>query len=137
MRGYNPARRHEALYHEGVKSRLIAIRSGLGKGAAYLKEKTENEINTLNDIKNPDQLINLIGTWCSILKLDDENAKDYVLYYLREEMWSEERAKRGFPVPSNKELLLTYLDGSVTLMKEAREHLENFNSGYSQIKREN
>jgi len=129
MRGYQPARRHEALYFEGVKSRLISIRAGLGKGVSYLNEKMNNEINTLNDIKSPTQLVGLIGTWCNILKIDDENAKDYVLYYLKEEMWSEEKAKRGFPVPQNKELLLNYLDGSVTLMKEARDHLENFNSG--------
>src|SRR3989344_2875051 len=111
MRGYQPARRHEALYFEGVKSRLISIRAGLGKGVSYLNEKMNNEINTLNDIKSPTQLVGLIGTWCNILKIDDENAK------------------RGFPVPQNKELLLNYLDGSVTLMKEARDHLENFNSG--------
>ncbi len=128
MKGYQPARRHEELYYEGVKNRLIAIRTGLSKGLSYANDKLNNELDTLNTIRTPDQLIDLLERWCKAIKLDDENAKDYILYYLRQEMWNEEKAKRGFPVPQSKELLLNYLEGSVAMMKEAKEHLNNYSA---------
>src|SRR3989338_11624260 len=53
VKDFQPAKRHEELYHIEVRNRLLAIKSGLHKGMVFIDEKTNNEINTMNPIRSP------------------------------------------------------------------------------------
>jgi len=56
-----------------------------------------------------------------------ENKLKDIVGILRYEMWSSDRAKRGFPVPQNKEALFSLLDNTVVKFRESKEHLNNYN----------
>lgn len=158
IKGFRPARRHEQLFAERVYSRAALVKAWIARSIAFLDEKLNNTINTANNIKSTDQLASMMGDWTKVIKfeqnqneqtLPDEARKDVLVYVnpnsvigvsegekvaedilgiLKEEVWSEKRISRGFPVPSNKELLYDYLETAFSKLKEARLNLDNYNS---------
>ncbi len=127
VKDFQPARRHEALYHEEVRGRLISMRSGMRNCLIFLDERSNNTINTLNPIKSVDQLRQMLAEWHQNISADDE--KTYgILKILQVEMWGAERVSRGFPVPRNKEILCGNLGTALTYMNEARSNLDAYAS---------
>ncbi|MBS3152807.1 hypothetical protein J4230_05355 [Candidatus Woesearchaeota archaeon] len=125
MRDFQPARRHEPLYYEQVKERLVSMRSGINKGIIFIDERMNNTINTLNAIKNPDQLRDLISGWTKNIQANDEKVYD-ILKILQIEMWGDDKIKRGFPVPMNKDMVCGYLINAVNYLYQARSNLDSY-----------
>lgn len=124
-REFEPAKRHQQVYHDDVKAKLVKMRSGMKISLAFLDERMNNVINTLGPVKNPEHLKDKIGEWISLLRSDDEKAKT-VLQVLEVEMWSDARAKRGFPRPSNKDILCRHLHNVHSYLWEARNQLDHY-----------
>lgn len=125
MRDFQPARRHEPLYHEQVKEKLIGMRAGMHKGLIFFDERMNNTINTMNLIKTPDQLKGLMNEWIKNIQAGDDKVYD-ILKILKVEMWDEEKIKRGFPVPMNKDMVCSYLVNAVTYLNQAKGSLDNY-----------
>ncbi len=124
-RGFDPAMRHRQLYAEEVIAKLNLIRGGVRGGLLFLDDKMQNELNTQNPIRNTDQLRAMINEWIRTLNANEENKYD-VLKILNLEMWGEDRARRGFPVPRNKEMLFGYLNKALEHFSEARRNLDEY-----------
>lgn len=60
-------------------------------------------------------------------KDEEEKIPSDVYGILKHEMWAEKRVDRGFPVPSNKNLILENLDNAFNKLKEAKYNLEEYN----------
>lgn len=125
VRDFYPAKRHEELYHAEVKQKLVAMKSGLNKGLVFLDERMGNEINTLNTVKSPNQLKDMVSDWIRTIKADDEKVYD-VLKILQIEMWGEEKIKRGFPAPKNKEIVCGYLVSALNYLNEAKLNVDQY-----------
>ena len=149
---FQPARRHEQIYNENVKGKLVLIKAWLSKGTYFLDDKLKNSMNTVSSIKNPQHLSQLVDSWIKVLKAEEKkqqefdnkellttyasNSKEYneerteeindIIGILRVEMWGSDRVKRGFPVPSNKEMLIGMLENATNKLREAKEHLNNY-----------
>ncbi len=128
VREFQPARRHIQLFNEEVKNKLLIIKSGISKGNAFLDNKMANSIDTMNTIRSMNQLSVLISEWIVCLKKDDENVQD-LIKIVNIELWGEDRMKRGFPVPKNRDMLVSYLEGVVNVLKEAKQEIETYNMG--------
>jgi len=126
VRDFQPARRHQELFHAEVKNKLAIVKSGITKGVSYLDEKMGNSVNTMNTIRSVNQLSVLVSEWIVCLKKDDEKSQD-LIKVVGIELWGEDRAKRGFPVPSNRDMLMSYLEGSLSMLREAKNNLETYN----------
>lgn len=126
VREFQPARRHEEMFKLDVKERLLVLKNGLSKGILFLNDKLGNTINTSNSIKSINQLSILISEWMIFLKRDDEKAQD-LIKIVGTELWGEDRAKRGFPVPKNSDILISYLEGTHTMLTQSKQELENYN----------
>ncbi|MBI2148054.1 hypothetical protein HYU23_00080 [Candidatus Woesearchaeota archaeon] len=128
MRDFQPARRHEPLYYEEVKNRLIHMRSGIRNGVVFADERMNNTINTLNSIKNSDQLRDMIIAWSKNIQANDDKVYD-ILKILQVEMWGEEKLKRGFPVPSlGKDAVCGYLVSAVNYLNSAKSNIDTYSS---------
>ncbi len=126
-RGFDPAIRHRQLYAEEIIAKLNLIKGGVRGGLHFLDEKTRNELNTQNPIRNVNQLKLMIDEWIRVLNANEDNKYD-VLKILQVEMWGEDRAKRGFPVPSNKAAVCSYLNKTLEHFYEARNNIESYNT---------
>lgn len=150
IRSFIPAKRHELLYNENIKGKITLIRAWLGKSIYYLDAKVNHSNAYVDGIKNAEHLANMINIWTEVIKkeerlkenidfkelyttyanqqekisVDEEKIPEDVLGLLRIELWGESRAKRGFPVPDNKQTLLKYLEDAVLQLKEAKQNLE-------------
>ncbi len=127
VRDFQPAKRHEELYYNEVRQRLVAMRQGMHKGLALLDERMGNEINTMNPIKNTDQLKDMISQWIKSISTNDEKVYD-ILKILTVEMWAPEKITRGFPSPLNKDAVCGYLTSAVSYLAEAKNSLENYSA---------
>lgn len=125
LRDFQPARRHEELYREEVKNRLAGMRSGISKGLIFLDERMNNSINTMNTIKNAEQLRDMVVAWMKTIKADDEKVYD-VIKILQVEMWGQDKISRGFPVPTSKDMTIGYLNSAVNYLTEARNQLDTY-----------
>jgi len=124
---FNPALRHRRLYIEEIIGKLNLIRGGVRGGILFLDERMRNELNTQNPIRNVAQLKQVINEWIRTLNANDETKYD-ILKILNVEMWSEERASRGFPLPRNKGAVCSYLSKALEHFHEARNNLESYDS---------
>ena len=150
-RDFKPAKRHEILYNENVKGKVALIRSWLGRAIYFLDGRITNNFVGVEGINGVEQLSNMVGTWVRVLKHEEEKQPennldlkgmyttyadvkinqpsseekqpDDIIGTLKIEMWSEERRKRGFPVPENKHILLGYLDNAFRKLKDAKNNL--------------
>ena len=127
VRDFQPARRHEPLYYEEVKEKLVNMRGGMNKGLVFLDERLKNTINTLGYVKNYDQLKDMLDSWSKSIQANDDKVYD-ILKILQVEMWDQEKIKRGFPVPHSKDMLCGYLISAVAYMRDAKASLENYNA---------
>ncbi len=127
MRDFHPARRHEEIYHNEVRGKIVNMRSGVHHGLIFLDERMNNTINTMNTIRNPDQLKTMIEGWVKNIKTEDEKVYD-ILKILQVEMWSDDKAKRGFPVPRNKDTICSNLTNAVGYLSEAKNNLDSYAS---------
>ncbi len=125
VKEFQPAHRHFELYNHDVKNRLVNTRNGIKNSIIFINERSKNTINTLNPVKSYDQLRNMIDSWINLIKNDDEKSQD-ILKILEIEMWSEERARRNFPIPSNKVIVCGYLLSACSYLKQARDELDNY-----------
>lgn len=123
-KNFEPAIRHRELYFSEVLGKLKLMRGGIKSGISFLDEKLRNEINTQNSIRSIPQLKQIVEEWIKSLNSNDEKVYD-IIKILEIEMWSEEKAKRGFPVPKNKEMVYSYLTKSLEHLREARTNLDN------------
>ena len=124
---FEPASRHRALYQDEVVKKLKIVRGGILGGLIFIDERMRNELNTQNPIRNVNQLKLLVEEWIKTLDSSDEEVYD-VLKILQVEMWSEDKARRGFPLPRNNELVCNYLTKTVDYLKEARDNLDNYST---------
>ena len=124
-RDFQPANRHQALYNTEVKQRLVSMRNAMRNGLTFLDERLRHEINTKNPIIGPNQLKQLIDEWIKTLNSNDEKVYD-IMRILTVEIWDDEKAKRGFPMPMNKELVCSYLTKVVDHLRNARGSLDNY-----------
>ena len=110
-------------------------------------------MNTVSSIKNPQHLHQLVDSWAKVIKAEEQKQQEFdskellttyasqsndyipeesekqvndIIGILKAEMWGSDRAKRGFPVPSNKDMLINVLENAVTKLREAKEHLNNY-----------
>lgn len=127
VKDFQPAIRHQELYYGEVRQRLIDIRNGMRKGFVFIDERMNNEINTQNPIKSSDQLKQMVGEWSKTINANDDKVYD-ILKILNVEMWSEERGKRGFPVPQSKDYLCNNLGSAVNYLKEASNSLDQYST---------
>ena len=125
MRDFQPARRHEELYYVEVREKLVGMKSGMNKGLVFLDERMNNTYNTMNAVKSPEQLKDMIGTWVKNIKADDDKVYD-ILKILQVEMWSPDKLSRGFPVPMNKGMVLGHLTNSVGYLTEAKNQIDSY-----------
>ena len=125
VRDFQPARRHEPLYHEEVKGRLVNMKNLMNKGLVFLDEKMNNTINTLGYVKNTDQLKEMIDGWIKTIQANDEKVYD-VLKILQVEMWSQDKINRGFPAPVSKDMACNNLINAVNYLRDAKIHLETY-----------
>ena len=159
-KNFQPARRHEQVYNENVKGKLVLISAWLNKSIYFLDDKLNNSMSTVSNIKNPHHLHQLVDSWVKVIKAEEKKqqefdskelfttyasqSKDYneelsqeqvndIIGILKVEMWGSDRAKRGFPVPNNKEILINLLENVVNKLKEAKENLNNYSIGASTV----
>jgi hypothetical protein len=125
VRDFQPAHRHADLYNLQVRGKLNDIRRDIRNGILFIDEKMENRVNTMNVIRSPEHLRDLLNLWIAAIKHDDEKTED-ILKILEIEMWSDERAKRSFPIPKNKILVCGYLITAMNYLKQARDNLNNY-----------
>ncbi len=125
VRDFQPARRHEPLYYEEVKGRLVHMKHEMNKGLIFLDERMKNTINTLGYVKNYDQLKIMIDSWIKTIQSNDEKVYD-ILRILQVEMWSQEKIKRGFPIPTSKDMACSNLINAVNYLKDSKIHLETY-----------
>ena len=125
MRDFQPARRHEALYYEQVRDKLVSMKAGVHRSFSFLDERMNNNINTLNTVKNPDQLRTMISDWIKNIQANDEKVYD-ILKILRDEMWSQDKINKHFPIPASKDMVLSYLINTVNYLRSARDSLDNY-----------
>jgi|GEM_PF-4957961 len=122
VKDFQPARRHAEIYEIEVKEKIVRLRASLRNAIVFLDERSRNTVNTLNSLKSPEQLRNMIEGWIKLLDSGDENVPD-ILKILQIEMWSSEKLNRGFPAPTSKDLVCGYLITAVNYLREARNHL--------------
>jgi len=127
VRDFQPARRHEQLYDEEIKNKLVSIKTLLFEGAVLIDKKLKNESLREGRIKNTEELKKLVDYSINEIKIDDAEKDNGIIKKLQVEMWSDDRVKRGFPRPNNKELLINNLEESRKYMKEISSNLENYN----------
>lgn len=122
-RDFQPARRHEELYHDEVKNRLVGMRASMRNGLIFLDERMNNTVNTMNHVKSPNQLKDLMSGWIKSIQANDDKAYD-ILKILQVEMWGTEKISRGFPAPTNRELLCGYLVSAASSLNESRNQID-------------
>jgi len=103
----------------------LAVERVENDGIIFIDERMNNTINTLNAIKNPDQLRDLISGWTKNIQANDEKVYD-ILKILQIEMWGDDKIKRGFPVPMNKDMVCGYLINAVNYLYQARSNLDSY-----------
>ncbi|HLC58849.1 MAG TPA: hypothetical protein VJI68_03225 [Candidatus Nanoarchaeia archaeon] len=125
VKDFHPAQRHQEAYNKEVINKLQEMRKSIRTGMIFIDEKRANSLNTLNSIKNAEQLRNMIQNWSSTISSNDLE-KQTIIKLLENEMWSEQKASRMFPIPKNKILLSGYLTTIVSYLNRARDCLDNY-----------